>query len=131
MGKRPNATHSGISHTGTPPTSSISLPQCVILPGMVTRQKVLILYLKDSALDAEVIGWAQYDGTGEVRHMAGDEETPPYRSGVAALRDGWRLLQMSQLQPHSRGDEFTTAYLKYEFLFEQLVDLSESSVGEG
>jgi len=50
---------------------------------------------------------------------------------VAALRDGWRLLQMSQLQPHSRGDEFTTAYLKYEFLFEQLVDLSESSVGEG
>jgi hypothetical protein len=90
---------------------------------MVTRQKLLILYLKNSALDAEVIGWAQYDGSGETQHMAGDEDSPPYRSGVAALRDGWRLLQMSQLQPHVPGDEFTTAYLKYEFLFEKLVEV--------
>jgi hypothetical protein len=30
---------------------------------------------------------------------------------------------MSQLAPHAPGDEFRTAYLKYEFLFEQLVDV--------
>jgi len=87
------------------------------------RQKVLVLYLADPALDANVIAWAQYDGTGKTQHMAGDEEEPPYATGLAALRDGWRLLQMAPLQAHVPGAEFTTAYLKYEFLFEQWVDV--------
>ena len=87
------------------------------------RQKVLVLYLADSALDAHVIAWAQYDGTGQNAHMAGDAEEPPYATGLAALRDGWRLIQMAPLLPHAPGAEFTTAYLKYEFLFEQWVDV--------
>ena len=44
---------------------------------MAARQKVLVLYLKSSALDTEVIGWANYDGTGETVHMAGDCDDPP------------------------------------------------------
>jgi len=87
------------------------------------RQKVLVLYLADSALDAHVIAWAQYDGTRRTQHMAGDAEEPPYPSGLAALRDGWRLIQMTPMLPHAPGTEFTTAYLKYEFLFEQWVDV--------
>ena len=87
------------------------------------RQKVLVLYLADSALDAHVIAWAQYDGTAKAEHMAGDAEDPPYTSGLAALRDGWRLIQMTPMLPHAPGAEFTTAYLKYEFLFEQWVDV--------
>jgi hypothetical protein len=86
------------------------------------RQKVLVLYLKNSALDSPVMGWAQYDGTGKRRHMAGDEDHPPYSTGLAALEDGWRLIQASQLLPHPRGEEFDLAYLKYEFIFEQLAD---------
>ncbi|MGH7025179.1 MAG: hypothetical protein ACREEB_16550 [Caulobacteraceae bacterium] len=84
------------------------------------RQKVLVLYLENSALDSRVIGWAVYDGTGETRRMAGDEDEPPYATGLAALRDGWRLIQASQLLPHPRGEEFDLAYLKYEFLFEKI-----------
>ena len=53
------------------------------------RQKVLVLYLKNSALDAPVLAWALYDGTGERLHMAGDDDAPPYPTGLAALRDGW------------------------------------------
>lgn len=86
------------------------------------RQKVLVLYLENSALDSGVVAWAVYDGTGETRRMAGDEDEPPYASGVAALRDGWRLIQAAQLLPHARGEEFDVAYLKYEFFFEQLVE---------
>ncbi len=89
------------------------------------RQKVLVLYLADSALDANVIAWAQYDGTAKTEHMAGDAEEPPYGSGLAALRDGWRLIQMAPMQAHAPGAEFTTAYLKYEFLFEQWVDTDD------
>ena len=36
------------------------------------------------------------------------------------MLDGWRLFQLSQLQAHSAGEEFTTSYLKYEFAFEKL-----------
>lgn len=83
------------------------------------RQKVLVLYLANSALDAPVIAWALYDGTGERLTMAGDADQPPYATGLAALRDGWRLFQASQLLPHARGEEFDLSYLKYEFFFEQ------------
>ena len=89
---------------------------------MAQRQKLLILYLADSALDSAVIAWSQYDGSGEREHMAGDESEPPYATGLLALRDGWRLIQMSQLEPHAPGGEQTTSYLKYEFLFQQLVN---------
>jgi hypothetical protein len=92
---------------------------------LATRQNILILYLSSSNLDAPVVGWSRYfgfkGGAGET--MAGDSSEPPYSTGLAALRDGWRLIQMSPLLPHAPGNEFTTAYLKYEFLFEQLVDV--------
>ena len=92
-----------------------------ILPKSPLRQQVLVLYLRSSALDSGVIAWAQYDGTGEEKHMAGDSEESPYPTGLAALRDGWRLIQASPLQQHASGDEFRTGYLKYEFFFEKLV----------
>jgi hypothetical protein len=85
------------------------------------RQQVMVLYLTDSALDSPVVGWSVYDGSGADEHMAGDSDTPPYHSGLDALRDGWRLIQASQLIPHAPGAEFRTDYLKYEFFFEKLV----------
>lgn len=91
--------------------------------GAGRRQVVMVLYLANSALDSPVIGWAVYDGTGRTRRMSGDEDQPPYATGLAALQDGWRLFQASTLQPHARGEEFDLAYLKYEFFFEQIVEI--------
>jgi hypothetical protein len=90
------------------------------------RQKVLILYLQNSALDSKVIGWAQHDGTGQTQPGPGEQDAPPYETGVQALRDGWRLIQASQLTAAASGNEFQTDYLKYEFFFEQLVDTATS-----
>ena len=92
---------------------------------MPLRQHVLILYLESSALDSRVIAWSNYDGSGRSRHMAGDQDEPPYQTGLHAIRDGWRLFQASTLNPHEPGDEFRTGYLKYEFFFEQLVTADE------
>ncbi len=88
------------------------------------RQNVLVLYLADSALDSPVIAWSCWDGMGATGRMAGDEDEPPYPDGLAALRDGWRLFQTSQLLPHYPGTETQTSYLKYEFLFEQIVEVT-------
>ena len=90
---------------------------------MTKRQQVMVLYLDNSALDARVVAWALYDGTGRERHMAGDAGEPPYQSGLDALKDGWRLIQASPLVDHGPGEEFRTGYLRYEFFFEKLVEI--------
>ena len=89
------------------------------------RQQVLVLYLDTSALDSHVIGWSRYDGTGRTSPTTGDSEEPPYATGVAALRDGWRLIQAAQLIPPYPGHEYDVSFLKHEFLFEKLVDLRD------
>jgi hypothetical protein len=87
------------------------------------RQQVLVLYLATSALDSPVIGWSTYDGTGRTAPTTGDSDEPPYETGVAALVDGWRLLQASQLLPPYPGHEYQVSFLKHEFFFERLVTL--------
>ncbi len=85
----------------------------------------MVLYLSDSSLDSATVAWAFFDGTGERRHMAGDDDKPPYKSGLAALQDGWRLIQASPLLDHVPGNEYRTGYLRYEFFFEQLVTIDD------
>jgi hypothetical protein len=93
----------------------------------ITRQQVLVLYLATSALDTNVVGWANYDGSGQNFHMAGDNDTPPYKNGLDALKDGWRLIQASPLITHIPGNEYRTDYLKYEFFFEKMVNLEQTA----
>jgi hypothetical protein len=87
------------------------------------RQKVLVLYLASSALDDSVKGWSVYDGTGKEAHTTGDSATPPYKTGLDALKDGWRVIQFPQLIPPYPGLELTTSFQKYEFIFEKLEEV--------
>ena len=89
------------------------------------RQQVLYLWLDTSALDGRVVGWAFHDGTNGSGPTLPDGE-PPYTDGVAALRDGWCLLQSSQLIPAYPGREHTTSFLQHEFVFERRVPLEEA-----
>lgn len=89
------------------------------------RQQVLVLYLQTSALDTGVVAWAFFDGTGKTDQMPGDQDEPPYKTGLEALRDGWRLIQASPLVSHEPGSEFRTDYFKYEFFFEKVIEDAE------
>lgn len=86
-------------------------------------QQVLILYLASSALDSEVRGWAIYDGTGREAHTTGDSQEPPYSTGLNALQDGWRVIQFPTLIPPYPGEEYTTSFMKYQFVFEKIVSV--------
>ena len=80
-----------------------------------------MLWLASSALDSRVLGWSMFDGTaGAGPQLTAD---PPYGTGVDALVDGWRLLQMSPLIPPTPGHERDTSFLKHEFLFERIIEL--------
>ncbi len=88
------------------------------------RQKVLVLYLANSALDSRVKGWSMYDGTGQTHPTTGDSDVPPYSTGLDALLDGWRVVQFPQLIPPYPNMEYTTSFQMNEFIFEQLVDIA-------
>jgi hypothetical protein len=83
------------------------------------RQQVLMLWLAGPSLDGNVLGWAFHDGTaGTGPQIAAD---PPYSTGVAAICDGWRLIQVSPLVPPYPGHERETSFLKHEFVFERMI----------
>lgn len=84
------------------------------------RQQVLLLWLANSSLDSNVLGWSFYDGTAGSGPQP--DHDPPYPTGVDALVDGWRLLQMSPLFPAFPGFERDTSFLKHEFLFERVIN---------
>ncbi|GAA3085696.1 hypothetical protein GCM10017562_64640 [Streptomyces roseofulvus] len=108
----------------TPPASAAARDASA---APVPRQQVLVLYLAGSALDSPVVGWSRYDGTGRTSPTTGDGDEPPYESGVAALRDGWRLFQAAQLIPPYPGHEYDVSFLKHEFFFERIVDVREGT----
>ena len=71
------------------------------------RQKLLMLYAHSPDLKSQVVAWSLYDGTG------GD---------VAAMCDGWRVIQFPQQYPAYPGMEYNTSYLRYEYILERLED---------
>lgn len=90
---------------------------------MRRRQQLLVLYAANSSPESAVVAWSLYDGTGRAHAMAGDSDKPPYQSVLAAMRDGWRVIQLPPLSAAAHGAEHDTAFLKYEFVLEKLVDL--------
>lgn len=60
------------------------------------RQRLMILYQYTSDLASRVGAWSIYDGVGAREHCSGDAEQPPYASALAAMQDGWRVIQMPQ-----------------------------------
>ena len=92
------------------------------------RQQVLALYLANSSLASRVVGWAIYDGTGELSAETGDHPETPFDTGMDALQAGWRLIGASQLIPAVPGMEYMTSFQRFEFFFERIVQLPDESV---
>jgi hypothetical protein len=89
----------------------------------VRRQKLLILYSASSNLASDVVGWSLYDGTSLSEFEASGDAKPPYASVLAAMRDGWRVIQLSALQTVDPGASRQLGYLRFETVLEQLVEV--------
>ena len=83
------------------------------------RQQILFLWLASSALDSHTLGWSFYDGADGSAPVP--DTDPPYPNAVEALRDGWRLVQVSELRSPALGAERETSFLKHECMFERFV----------
>jgi hypothetical protein len=89
----------------------------------VTRQQLLILCAASPDLLSRVVAWSLYDGAGDQTSISGDSDVPPYDSVLAAMRDGWRVLQVPATQRSAPGTEHETSFLKWEYVLEKIVDV--------
>lgn len=88
------------------------------------RQQILYLWLAEGALDTATVAWALYDGaTGNGPALPAGE--PPYANGLAALEDGWFMIQSPAPYQLQSGHEYETSYLPNEFIFERTVALAD------
>lgn len=88
------------------------------------RQQILILHLENPDLQSKTVAWALYDGAAgpDQRQMSpGESDTPPYESVLAAMRDGWSVIQVAQLPYLVHGHEHETGILPFEYIMERKV----------
>ena len=93
------------------------------------RQQLLILNLSNSSPESRVTAWALYDGAlspDKPQMQSGDQEEPPYRSVLAAMQDGWRVMQVPVMPHFATGNEFETGHLPFEFVLERMVEVENN-----
>ena len=70
-------------------------------------QDILVLFQTSPGLDSAAIGWSRYEASKGTRIIdLVDELEPPYENAMAAMRDGWQVVQMSVLKPRSPDDAY-------------------------
>ena len=85
------------------------------------RQQILILCLATPDLGSPVLAWSFYDGTGRATGMSGDSDKPPFPSVLAAMKEGWRVMQFPMPMARAAGHEHETSHLRFEYVLERMV----------
>ena len=83
------------------------------------RQQVLYLYSKSTNMRSPLASWALYDPTVPQEPTLPNAE-PPYESVLAAMADGWRVVQFPIAKLYDYEDQ-DNDYLGFEFALERLV----------
>ncbi|GAC1359077.1 MAG: hypothetical protein PVS3B1_37820 [Ktedonobacteraceae bacterium] len=92
------------------------------------RQQILILHLATPNLESRTVAWALYDGASSASDLpmqSGDSSQPTYPSVIAAMRDGWRVMQVPALPLYMPGHEHVSGHLPYEYVLERMVTVNE------
>ncbi len=77
------------------------------ITNMERVQDILVLYQTSPALDTAPIAWARYEASkGAAIEDLIEESEPPYRNALAAMRDGWQVIQMSEYKQRSAKDGY-------------------------
>ena len=78
-------------------------------------QDILVLFQTTPGLDAAVSAWARYSASKGTRISdLVDEDESPYGNAMEAMRDGWSVIQMSELNPRSADDAYEDGPLPYQ-----------------
>ncbi len=91
---------------------------------MAQVQDILVLYQTSPALDVTPVAWARYEaskGTG-IEDLI-EEDTPPYTNALAAMRDGWRVIQMSEYKHRTEEDGYELGPFPYQTVLSRFSEM--------
>ncbi len=92
---------------------------------MPVVQDILVFYQTTPALDSSPAAWAYYEASkGPVRDLV-EESEPPYKNAMAAMRDGWQVIQMSEYKQRSLEDGYELGPLPYQTVLQKFNELKE------
>ncbi len=90
-------------------------------------QDILVLFQTTPALDSQVVAWARYEASKGVRITdLVEEPDPPYDTAMEAMRDGWQVIQMSELKHRTREDGYELGPLPYQTVVSKFNPLGEN-----
>lgn len=89
---------------------------------MPACQSLLMLWTSHPEPGAAVCAWSSYDPRSP--STTGDAETPPYPTVLAAMGDGWRVVQFPRPLPLIPGSEHDLAFLKHEYVLERITEVA-------
>ena len=87
-----------------------------------TVQDILVLFQDSPGLDGHVFGWSRYYAS-DLNPTIEDEEMPPYKTAIEAMRDGWRVVQMSELKDRSADEAYTVGVFRYQTVLEKFTEM--------
>ena len=83
------------------------------------RQRVLYLYSKSTNMRSPLASWALYD-PGQPQEPTLPSAEAPYDSVIAALADGWRVVQFPIVKLYDYEGQ-NNDYLGFEFVLEKII----------
>lgn len=93
---------------------------------MPSVQDIIVLFQTAPALDSQVVAWARYEASKGTRIQDLVEEAdPPYNTAMEAMRDGWQVLQMSELKHRMPEDGYELGPLPYQTVLSRFNELQE------
>ena len=74
--------------------------------------------------------WSRYEaskGTG-IKNLV-EETEPPYKNALAAMRDGWQVIQMSEMKHRTAADGYELGPLPYQTVLSRFCELQDKEEG--
>ncbi len=93
------------------------------------RQKLLMVCTESNTPNSAIIAWSLHDGTGAYDFDASDlydPAEPPYPHILAAMRAGWRVMQVPTMHNGSNHQNYELGVLPYEWILEQWECINDS-----
>ena len=91
---------------------------------MAKVQDILVFYQTSPALDVSPVAWARYEaskGTG-IKELI-EEDRAPYKNAMAAMRDGWQVIQMSEYKHRTETDGYELGPFPYQTVLSRFSEM--------
>ena len=95
---------------------------------MAKVQDILVFFQTAPALDVRPSAWARYEaskgsGVGDLV----EEDQPPYRNAMAAMRDGWQVIQMSEFKQRTEAEGYELGAFPYQPVLSRFSEMQPES----